>query len=228
MFHERRGASRAPAYNLLDPGKSDVDIEFHQNRYVQGCELCVICSIFIGTRWHASGQRSRQKPDALPDVPRVADETAEADLSDGEKRSWWRRNFSGWRGGLVVCIALTASVLSINIGFLIWAVLPSSSVQLDRKSGLGVLYRGDSDTMDELSRVIHLIINILGTLLLGASNYSLQIMLAPTRAEVDNAHRKRDWVDVGAQSLRNLRFIGKSRALVCAALAVSSLPLHLL
>lgn len=173
-------------------------------------------------------KRSRKDPVVVTDVEDITDEPAGADLPDEERRSWWRRNFSGWRGGLAVCIALTASVLAINISFLIWAVLPSSSVELDKTSGLGVLYRGNSHKMDELSRVIHLVINVLGTLLLGASNYSLQIMLAPTRAEVDNAHQKRDWVDVGAQSLRNLKFIGKGRALICAALTVSSLPLHLL
>ncbi|KAK0638170.1 hypothetical protein DIS24_g10097 [Lasiodiplodia hormozganensis] len=210
MLHGMRTASKAPNYSPLNSGLSGVDIELLENR------------------GHVPEQRSRKEPDVVTGVEYITDEPAETDPADEEKRSWWRRNLSGWRGGLVVCIALAASVLAINIGFLIWAVLPSSSVKLDKKSGLGVLYRGDSDTMDELSRVIHLVVNVLGTLLLGASNYSLQIMLAPTRAEVDHAHRKRDWVDVGAQSLRNLKFIGRGRALVCAALAVSSLPLHLL
>lgn len=53
-------------------------------------------------------------------------------------------------------------------------------------------------------------------------------MLAPTRKEVDHAHQNRDWVDIGSQSLRNLKFISKGRALICLMLAVSSIPLHLL
>lgn len=75
--------------------------------------------------------------------------------SEGRK-PWIPRALSGWRGGILVCIIITGFVLVINLAFLVWAVL-----KVDIKDGLGVAYRGDSDTMDQLSRSIHLVVNVL-------------------------------------------------------------------
>jgi hypothetical protein len=52
-------------------------------------------------------------------------------------------------------------------------------------------------------------------------------MSAPTRREVDDAHAKKQWLDIGVQSIRNLRKISWKRALMYWLLALSSLPLHL-
>lgn len=75
---------------------------------------------------------------------------------------------------------------------------------------------------------LHLIINILSTLLLGASNYSMQCLSSPTRSEIDKAHRQKLWLDIGVPSVRNLRRISASRIALWWLLAASSIPLHLL
>lgn len=74
----------------------------------------------------------------------------------------------------------------------------------------------------------HLVINILSTLLLGASNYSMQCLSSPTRSEVDKAHGQGIWLDIGVPSIRNLRRLSVSRIVLWWLLAISSLPLHLL
>jgi hypothetical protein len=72
----------------------------------------------------------------------------------------------------------------------------------------------------------HVGINILSTLLLGASNLCMQLLVAPTRQEIDDAHRKKIWFDIGIPSWRNLKSIEPSRMYLFYVLMASSLPLH--
>ena len=55
----------------------------------------------------------------------------------------------------------------------------------------------------------------------------MQRLSTPTRTEVDLAHAKRNWLDIGVPSPKNLGYIQRSRAALWLVLAVSSLPLHL-
>ena len=74
---------------------------------------------------------------------------------------------------------------------------------------------------------VHILINILSTVLLGASNVAMQCLAAPTRAELDKAHEKGTWMHIGVFGLRNVRFMSWGRILLCVVLALSSVPLHL-
>ncbi|KAI9888350.1 MAG: hypothetical protein M1814_000557 [Vezdaea aestivalis] len=56
----------------------------------------------------------------------------------------------------------------------------------------------------------------------------MQKLCAPTRQEVDRAHSEGKWLDIGVLSLRNLNKISKGRILIWTALALSSIPVHLL
>lgn len=82
--------------------------------------------------------------------------------------------------------------------------------------------------MKEASRWLHLMVNILSTALLAASNYCMHCLSAPTRQDIDEAHSKRRWLDIGVPSIRNLRSISKARVFLWSLLAISSIPLHLL
>ena len=55
----------------------------------------------------------------------------------------------------------------------------------------------------------------------------MQRLASPTRRELDKAHKKHKWLDIGVPSFRNLFFINKWRSLGWVVLAASSLPLHL-
>jgi len=68
----------------------------------------------------------------------------------------------------------------------------------------------------------------MSTLLLGASNFAMQVLAAPTREEVDRAHSKGKWLDIGVPSLHNVRYISKTRRNIYLLLCLSSIPLHLL
>ncbi|KAH8205228.1 hypothetical protein TruAng_000640 [Truncatella angustata] len=53
-------------------------------------------------------------------------------------------------------------------------------------------------------------------------------LAAPTRADIDRAHKSNKWLDIGVSSLRNLRYISGWRRFTWIILALSSVPLHLL
>lgn len=61
----------------------------------------------------------------------------------------------------------------------------------------GRLFHGKCNTSGMLSSTLHLGINILSSILLGASNLAMQLLSAPTREEIDAAHSKREWLDIG-------------------------------
>lgn len=86
------------------------------------------------------------------------------------------------------------------------------------------LYSGDCNTVKKANIGVHLIINILSTLILSASNLCLQLIAAPTRNEIDRAHEKGVWLDIGVPSLRNLRHISRGSRVMWFLLAFSSLP----
>ena len=138
---------------------------------------------------------------------------------------WYHRlkKLEGYHFGVLCCAVTTATVLVINLILTIWAV-SSSGVH----NGLGTLQDGSCKKTAALTFWAHLAINVLSTLLLGASNYSMQCLSSPTRGEIDKAHGKGLWLDIGVPSIRNLRHLSTARVSLWWLLAMSSIPLHLL
>src|ERR1700753_3279693 len=129
-----------------------------------------------------------------------------------------------WRRTILLGALFCSISLIINI---VGAIVASRSVIYndgDRKT----LFRGDCARARKLNILIHLGINLLSTILLASSNYAMQCLSAPTREELDIAHAKSKWLDIGILSFRNLASIGRVRVLFWVLLAISSLPLHLL
>jgi len=58
------------------------------------------------------------------------------------------------------------------------------------------------------------------TLALSGSNCAQQCLASPARAEVDRAHAKGRWPDVGVPSVRNLAGIQKRRVGAAGALGI--------
>ncbi|KAK5124153.1 hypothetical protein LTR85_001856 [Meristemomyces frigidus] len=56
----------------------------------------------------------------------------------------------------------------------------------------------------------------------------MQCLCSPTRQEIDKAHARGDWMDVGVASVRNIFKISWRRSLLWWLLALSSVPIHLL
>lgn len=143
-----------------------------------------------------------------------------------EIASWrrvWHTRFSGWRGGATVSVILCALILFVNMLLLIIAV--AAWHPQDR---IATAFTGDCEVAARQLTVAHLCINLLSSMLLGASNYCMQRLVAPTRGEIDAAHSVKEAMDIGIPSLRNLFLIARPRALLWLLLGLSSIPLHFL
>ncbi|KAF2271131.1 hypothetical protein CC78DRAFT_12199 [Lojkania enalia] len=129
--------------------------------------------------------------------------------------------FTGWRGGVLLAIIIASAVFFLNLLFLI-----ISNTVWPRENGIATAFTGDCGTAGRWTTAIHLVVNLLSSLLLGASNYCMQRLAAPTRKEVDEAHAKKKWLDIGLPSVRNLAYINIWRTILWVLLALSSVPLH--
>ena len=134
-----------------------------------------------------------------------------------------RSYFSGWRFGMISSACSVVAVLIANVSLAIWI-----RTRLDITDGQGVFREGTCSDVRSLSTCLHLAINVLSTILLGCSNYCMQCLSAPTRKDIDRAHARGKWLDIGIPSFRNLRSIGRMRASLWWCLGLTSLPLHLL
>lgn len=134
----------------------------------------------------------------------------------------FKRN-EGHHFGVLCATVVIASVLITNIILTIWA-----ASRFGVEEGIGTVQGGACKDTKQLATWLHLAINALSTLLLGASNYAMQCLSAPTREEIDRAHRGRVWLDVGVPSMRNLWRISRSRLVMWILVAASSIPLHLM
>ncbi|CAI6336339.1 unnamed protein product [Periconia digitata] len=161
----------------------------------------------------------------LPKIDRnddLLDQTA-AETPQSPSEFSLKQRFSGWRGGILAASVLTAFVLLLNI--ILSIVAATRWIKTD---GIATAFTGDCDLAGRWSTALHLIINLLSSGLLGASNYCMQRLVAPTREEIDKTHAQKRWLDVGIPSLRNLASINGRRVLIWTLLALSSIPLHLL
>ena len=142
--------------------------------------------------------------------------------SAGQFLSSVTRQTSTWRFIVLSGLIITLVVLILNLSFLIWF-----QARQRRYSG-NVLYKGDCEHAKSVITYSSLTINVLSTLLLGASNAAMQCLCAPTRADVDKVHAAGSWLDIGISGLRNWHVMGRWRKHAWVAILISSLPLHLL
>ncbi|KAH7551297.1 hypothetical protein BM1_09613 [Bipolaris maydis] len=126
-----------------------------------------------------------------------------------------------WKTSVFVFAICASSVFSINLAFTIWSLATWHT-------NMGNLYEGDCGRVKVLNSAVHVLINILSTILFTASNYCMQCLSAPTRSAVDKAHMQSEWLDIGISSMRNLKHIKRQDLILWLLLAITSLPLHLL
>jgi len=131
--------------------------------------------------------------------------------------------FSGWRAGAYSAAGLASCSLLINVVAAVWL-----SKHPDSDSNLVEVFKGSCDTVATMDTWVHLAINALSTLLLGGSNYCMQCLCAPNRKEIDEAHSRGRFLDIGVPSFRNLSSISSYKVAMWWLLGLSSIPLHLM
>ncbi|KAL6415963.1 hypothetical protein AUP68_00169 [Ilyonectria robusta] len=152
---------------------------------------------------------------------------------------------SGWKLSLTMGASLSLAVLLLNLSVTIWSTTKerfgdsfheedpnkenydSEPMEIET-SDLRVLHSGSCNTNSILNTAIHLCINIFSSILLAASNYCMQCLIAPTRGDIQTFHSRGRWLDIGVPSIHNVAKIPKKRGILWCLLAISSVPLHIL
>ena len=155
--------------------------------------------------------------------------STETSIRNRKSRSWVRRISdgkilgNGYKSGIKWCLASVLLVFIVNLLFLIIGLRRSRT-----PDGTGTLQKGQCSAIKRTDLWIHLFINVLGTAIMGASNYSMQCLSAPTRDDIDRAHASQTWLDIGIHSFRNVGKVCCLRRALWLALGASSVPLQLL
>ncbi|KAL4939673.1 hypothetical protein BDV06DRAFT_198363 [Aspergillus oleicola] len=146
--------------------------------------------------------------------------------NNGEPRSAHGRD---WIKGVVICSWVVATVLTLNTILTVIAAGIAYSKNGETSFSFAALYTGKCSTAKQWTTGMHFVINVLSTAMLGASNYCLQCLASPSRAQVDDAHKKRISVRIGVPNIWDLlsRQRGK-RQLLGWLLIATSLPIHMI
>nr|XP_036587658.1 uncharacterized protein CTRU02_02574 [Colletotrichum truncatum]KAF6798600.1 hypothetical protein CTRU02_02574 [Colletotrichum truncatum] len=137
------------------------------------------------------------------------------------------QSVTGWRVPAIAAVILVWTMTAV-----LWGLLVYSFVRGIRRTGSvqdqPVFYSNDCERTRVLLVFLRFLISALSTLVLVSSYYFMQILVAPTREDIDKAHGRSQWMDIGVPSTRNLRFISCRRSVLWLLLAVIWVPFHLL
>jgi hypothetical protein len=118
-------------------------------------------------------------------------------------------------------IASTFAVISLTLMIL-------TVVKFPHLEDTGTFFTGSCRRVHFMDGLWHVLLNIASTLFLGAGNYCMQVIVAPSRKEVDKAHKEGVSMEIGIHSFRNLPRIPWSKRVVWVFLGVTSTIMHLL
>jgi hypothetical protein len=125
------------------------------------------------------------------------------------KVSTVRKLISGWRGGVGLNMFLAFLIFVVIVVCLILAVttdLISAQQTIAVTDKCGKILT--------LNQGLHGLANVLGVFFVVGANYVAQILVSPTRPELDAAHQNQRWLDIGIPSMRNLGGIAMWRAIL--------------
>ncbi|KAI1419584.1 hypothetical protein F5Y12DRAFT_793488 [Xylaria sp. FL1777] len=94
--------------------------------------------------------------------------------------------------------------------------------------GLWGRYMGASTGWKKAAKVNCVLLTFICIILLASSNFFMQVLNAPSRDELDVAHRRGKWLEIGVSSMRNLFVVSKFKTWCWLGLSITSLPIHVL
>ena len=120
-------------------------------------------------------------------------------------------------------LGLAVLVVVINISIVIWLWIAHPPVR-----GTGTLLMGDCTLTSYINTGTHIVLNIVSTAFLGAANYCMQVLVAPSREEIEAVHKRGKSLNIGIQSVYNAFHVHWHRRSIWIALVIVSTMLHLM
>lgn len=142
---------------------------------------------------------------------------------ESERAKTFRTKMAKRSAMLMLQAGAALLVLILSSVFLIWAVRFRPPVR-----GVGDFLYGRCSTISFINFAIHVLINVISSLFLGAGNYCMQILIAPSREEINKAHRKGEYVEIGVPSVRNFWYIRWYRIAAWVFISLLATTLHVL
>lgn len=136
----------------------------------------------------------------------------------GAPDAGWRRLLIGWRAGILLNVLLSFLVLVAGFVCLILAISKASIT-----AGESVIYAGSCAMASHINWALHAAISVFAIVLVAGANYVFQVLSSPTRTEVDAAHEKKKWLDIGIPSVRNFRYIASSRVFLAIIILLAAM-----
>ena len=133
------------------------------------------------------------------------------------------RRHPTWRLVVIINTIFVGLVLLVYIVFLVWIY---TSLQV--RHGVAEVFSGTCSQSSRAAAYAHFATNALAVLLFAVGTHASQILLSPTRAEVENAHARDRWLHIGVGGLRNMKWIHKRRLIKAVVLLATSILLPLL
>jgi hypothetical protein len=131
-------------------------------------------------------------------------------------------NLQGWRCSLFLFLSVSSLLLFLNVLFAIIGIGRHKLLS----DGLGTFFTGSRKEVSSALAGLKLLVAIFSTLVFAAGTYTIQILLSPTRAELDRKHRSGKWMDIGVFSFRNFHNISPTRKWRISAIATCVLLLQ--
>ncbi|KAH7025135.1 uncharacterized protein B0I36DRAFT_295925 [Microdochium trichocladiopsis] len=124
---------------------------------------------------------------------------------------------------LTIQLSIAGFVLVLNLGLLLWLL---KFYPVDAR-GIGTFVFGNCQDLNLLNGAAHAVLNIVSSLFLASGNYCMQILVAPSRVEIDKAEKQGRSLEVGVPSIKNLQYIGWDRTMLWLLIGAMSTLLHL-
>ncbi|KAI1618778.1 hypothetical protein EDD36DRAFT_414436 [Exophiala viscosa] len=116
--------------------------------------------------------------------------------------------------------------LVCTLCLVLWVYLLATFIK-SHSSQPTTLFSGNCDIAGNINIGLHLVITIFSVSITVSSDFFMRLVSAPQAADIREAHRQATWMDVGINSIRNLRSIPRWRSALWIVGAASSIPLSL-
>lgn len=130
-----------------------------------------------------------------------------SEKQQSDRRRAWKKWMVGWRGAAALNVLLAFVILLTGLVCLVYAAVNGML-----SARVSVIFSGSCAAAAGIDLGVHAFVNVFAIVLLAGGNYIFQVLSSPTRGEVDAAHARKKWLDIGIPSVRNLVHIAKSRA----------------